>query len=147
MSFHLCNARNGKTIDIDATAKAYFEKANPDNENYTLEFAKRFVKSVYYKPYQMFKSIEDVDAYIAKVNIEELDIDDQDLIDALWANKDSIEELSGEMNAAKEAEKDNKTLEKYIRKFQKQKAKEDAKAIKKAKSGASRSQDAPLLVL
>ena len=41
--------------------------------------------------------------------------------------------------AAKEAEKDQKTLEKYIRKFQKQKAKEDAKAIKKAKSGASRS--------
>ena len=36
---------------------------------------------------------------------EELDIDDKDLIDALWANKDSIEELSGEMNAAKEAEK------------------------------------------
>lgn len=34
-------AKDGKTIDIDATAKAYFEKANPDNENYTLEFAKR----------------------------------------------------------------------------------------------------------
>lgn len=40
-----------------------------------------------------------------EVMAKELDINDQDLIDALWANKDSIEELSGEMNAAKEAEK------------------------------------------
>lgn len=41
-----------------------------------LEFAKRFIKGAYYKPYQMFKSIEEVDAYIAKVNVEELDIDE-----------------------------------------------------------------------
>lgn len=34
-----------------------------------------------------------------------LDLNDQELIDALWANKDSIQELSADMNAAAQAEK------------------------------------------
>ena len=41
-----------------------------------LEFASRFVKGAYYKPYQMFGSIEEVEAYIANVNIESLDINE-----------------------------------------------------------------------
>ena len=36
---------------------------------------------------------------------EALELDDQDIIDALWANKDSLEQLSADMNAAAEAEK------------------------------------------
>jgi hypothetical protein len=36
---------------------------------------------------------------------EALDLDDQDLIDALWENKESIQELSADFNAAAEAEK------------------------------------------
>lgn len=36
---------------------------------------------------------------------EALELDDQDLIDALWANKDSLEQLSADMNAADAAEK------------------------------------------
>ena len=40
------------------------------------EYAKRFVKGAYYKPYQMFSSIEDVYAYVDKVGLEGLDIDE-----------------------------------------------------------------------
>lgn len=36
---------------------------------------------------------------------QELNLNDQDLIDALWANKDSIQQLSADMNAAAQAEK------------------------------------------
>lgn len=36
---------------------------------------------------------------------EALELDDQELIDALWANKDSLEQLSADMNAADAAEK------------------------------------------
>jgi hypothetical protein len=34
-----------------------------------------------------------------------LELDDQDIIDALWANRDSLEQLSADMNAAAQAEK------------------------------------------
>jgi hypothetical protein len=34
-----------------------------------------------------------------------LELDDQDLIDALWENRNSIESLSAEINAAEAAEK------------------------------------------
>ena len=30
----------------------------------------------YYKPYQIFSNVKDVDAYVASVNIEDLDIDE-----------------------------------------------------------------------
>lgn len=36
---------------------------------------------------------------------EALELDDQDIIDALWANRDSLEQLSADMNAAAQAEK------------------------------------------
>lgn len=39
------------------------------------------------------------------VMAETLDLDDEDIIDALWANRDSLEQLSTEMNTAAQAEK------------------------------------------
>lgn len=41
-----------------------------------IEFAKRFVKGAYYKPYQMFKSTDEVLAYVDKVSLDSLDIEE-----------------------------------------------------------------------
>lgn len=40
------------------------------------EFAKRFVRGPYYKPYQIFSSSEEVFVYIEKVSLDSLDIDE-----------------------------------------------------------------------
>ena len=40
------------------------------------EFAQRFVRGPYYKPYQMFATSEEVFAYIDKVSLDGLDIDE-----------------------------------------------------------------------
>ena len=41
-----------------------------------VEFAKRFVKGAYYKPYQVFANIEDVLAYVDNVSLDTLDVDE-----------------------------------------------------------------------
>ena len=40
------------------------------------EFAKRFVKGAYYKPYQVFANIEDVLSYVDNVSLDTLDVDE-----------------------------------------------------------------------
>ena len=40
------------------------------------EFAQRSVRGPYYKPYQMFATSEEVFAYIEKVSLDSLDIDE-----------------------------------------------------------------------
>lgn len=41
-----------------------------------LEFAKRFVRGSYYKPYQIFRSIEDVMAYLDRIDVSQMEVDE-----------------------------------------------------------------------
>ena len=40
------------------------------------EFAKRFVRGSYYKPYQMFRDVEEVYAYIDRIDVSNIEIDE-----------------------------------------------------------------------
>ena len=40
------------------------------------EFAKRFVRASYYKPYQMFRDVEEVYAYLDRIDVSNIDIDE-----------------------------------------------------------------------
>jgi hypothetical protein len=41
-----------------------------------LEFAKRFVRGSYYKPYQMFRNIDEVMAYLDRIDVSQMEIDE-----------------------------------------------------------------------